>query len=428
MGRLAVAVAAGAVVLGAGAAAWGWRGGAILEARVAEALSAMRAEIEASGGSFRHGAPSADPWRLRVEVPSPEASGSDGSAMGAERLVVSLAPWDAGLRFEELSASAEGMRLRARAAGGRPGADGSWGVLLGAWARDFEIVRDLAPGRRAMLVAREMRAERLSRAGGAEGVVGEGVELRQPASGRRAGGVVSLAGFEATRIGGEAPWRGAFRVAGRDAALRGGAGEVLAQEVLLEGRLEGEGAEGSMRLSEGRLPAAAAAGRPDRFALRSSWRLEGAALDLGLDVSFDAFAALRASVALRDLPAAAMAGGARTPEERIAAALAFSEVTLASASVEIRDLGGLPAWMASEGAGLRRWAETEGRASARGMPAADQAVRSAVAEFVRAPGGRALTVAATPPRPLTMEDLGRRVPFLLLGAGAGPLGLTAQVR
>jgi hypothetical protein len=29
---------------------------------------------------------------------------------------------------------------------------------------------------------------------------------------------------------------------------------------------------------------------------------------------------------------------------------------------------------------------------------------------------------------MTLEDLGRRAPFLLLGAGAGPLGLTAQVR
>ena len=51
----------------------------------------------------------------------------------------------------------------------------------------------------------------------------------------------------------------------------------------------------------------------------------------------------------------------------------------------------------------------------------------AVVACVAVPG-RTLAFSATPPRPLTMEELGRRAPLLWLGAGAGPLGMGAELR
>jgi hypothetical protein len=62
------------------------------------------------------------------------------------------------------------------------------------------------------------------------------------------------------------------------------------------------------------------------------------------------------------------------------------------------------------------------------MLEADRALCSTVVDFVRVPSGRTLAFSATPLRPLMMEELGRRVPLLWLGAGASPLGLGAQIR
>jgi hypothetical protein len=425
-------LATGVVVIAAGIGLWGWQGGAWLEGRAGEALGTFRADVERQGGSVRHGQPTADPWRLRVLVPEPVVSAPDGRRLQAERLVVSLAPWDSspGLRLEQVSAEVDGLRLRANALGGRPDVAGSEGVLRQAWARDVLIERP-APGRgMASITAVEVRADRLSRIGGAEGVVAEAVEIRQPGQDLHPGGVTGMARIEATRLGGEAPRTGSVRIEARDAVLRGAAGQVSAARVLLEGSAAMERIEGALTVEGGRLPAPSPSGRSERFAARTTWQMEGRGLDLGMSMSIDGMASAKASVALRDLPAIffPVSGDAVAPEARLPAMLAFSEATLASASIEVRDLGGLSALLAADGAGLRRWAETEGRAPARGMPPADQAVRAAVADFVRAPGGRTLTVSATPPRPMTLEDLGRRAPFLLLGAGAGPLGLTAQVR
>ena len=427
MWRGVVAVAACAAVLGTGAAAWGWQGGALLEARAAGALTSIRAKIEAEGGVFRHGVPSADPWRLRVAIPSPEAAAADGSSLRAERLLVSLAPWDGalGIRLEEVSGTAEGVGLRARALGGRPSLSWSDMVVLDAWASDLRIEDARASGRRAVLSATSARADRLSRAGGAEGVVAEGVRVEQPFDRHQWGRAVSVGRIEATRLGGKGPWIGTFRITAREVGLRGDGGEIAAALIRLEGTLDPARSEGLLSVEKGRLPPSGA-GRPERFAIGSSWRQEGQGLEMGIDVTLEGMAAARASVALRDLPSTS--GVSSDPQDRLEAALAFSETTLASASLEIQDLGGLPDWLSAEGGGLRRWAETEGRGAARGMPEADRAVRSVVADFVRAPGGRTLVISATPPQPLTMDDLGRRGLFLLLGAGAGPLGLAAQVR
>jgi hypothetical protein len=170
----------------------------------------------------------------------------------------------------------------------------------------------------------------------------------------------------------------------------------------------------------GRLPPSGA-GRPKRFApISSSWRQEGPGLAL------EGMMAARASVALRDLPS--LGGRWSDPQARFAAAMVLSDAALVLAGLGIWDLGSLAARLSAEGAGIRRWAETESRGASWGMLEADRALRSAVADFVRAPGGRTLAFSATPPRPPTMEDLGRRAPLLWLGAGAGPLGLGAQIR
>jgi len=168
------------------------------------------------------------------------------------------------------------------------------------------------------------------------------------------------------------------------------------------------------------------AGRPERFVLGSSWRQEGPGLELGGDLTLDGMMAARASVAPRDL--SSLGGRWSDLQARFAAATVLSEAALVSASLEIWDLGGLAAWLSAEGAGIRRWAETESLGAPWGMLEADRALRSAVVDFVRAPGGRTPAFSATPPRPPTMEDLGRRAPLLRLGAGAGPLGLGAQIR
>jgi hypothetical protein len=425
-------LAAGVVVVAAGAGLWEWQGGAWLEGRVGEAIGAFRADVERQGGSVRHGRPTADPWRLRVLFPDLVVSMPDGRRLQAERLVISLAPWDSspGLRLEQASAEADGLRLRARALGGHLGIAGSEDVLRHAWARDVSI-EHAGPGRGvASVTAAEIRMDRLSRMGGAEGLVAETVEIRQPEQDRGPGSVTVMAQIRATRLGGELPMTGPFRMEVRDAVLRGTAGQVSAARVLIEGSDMAERVEGALTVEGGRLPAPSASWHPERFGARTTWRIEGRELDLGMSISFDGLASVQAGVALRDLPAVLfpIPGAAVTLEARLQAMMAVSEATLASANFEVRDLGGLSALFAAEGAGLRRWVEEEAGASTLGMPPADRALRTAIADFVRAPGGRTLTISATPPRPLTMEDLVRSVPFLLFGAGADALGLTAQVR
>jgi hypothetical protein len=422
----------GVIVAAMGMGLWGCQGGPWLEGRASAALGAFQTDVERQGGSVRFGRPTADPWRLRVLVPEPVVLTPDGRRLQAERLVVSLAPWDLnpGLRLEQVLAEVDGLRLRARALRGRPDIAGFEDVLRQTWARDV-LVERLTSGRvMASMTAVEVRADRLSRMGGAEGVVAEAVEIRQPGQDLSPDGVIGIARMEATQLGGEAPRTGPVRIEVRDAILRNAAGQISAARVLFEGLAAMERIEGALTVEGGRLLAPSPSGRSERFAARTTWRMEGRGIDLGMSMSIDGKASAKASLALRDLPAIffPVSGNAVAPEARLRAMLAFPEATLASASIEVRDLGGLSALLAADGAGLHRWAEMESWASTRGMPPADQAVRAVIADFVRAPGGRTLTVSATPPQPMTMEDLGRRASFLLFGAGAGPLGLTAEVR
>lgn len=432
MGRLGASLAAGVAVVAAGMGLWGWQGRTWLEGHVDESIGAFRAEVERQGGSVLHGRPTADPWRLRVLIPEPTVSTPDGWRLRAERLVVSLAPWDSGpdLQFEQPSAEADGRRLRARALGGDLAIDGSEGALRHVWARDVLIERAW-PGRGMVSVtASDVRIDRLSRMNGAEGVVAEAVEIRLPEQSHGPGGMAGMSRIQATRLGGTAPTTGSFRMEMRDAAVRSTAGRISAARVLIEGFGREERVEGALTLEGGRLPAPSESWRPERFDARTTWRIEGRGLDVDMSMSFDGLASVQAGVAVRDLPAGFLpaAGAGAAPEARLQAMTAFSKATLASASIAVRDLGGLDALFAAEADGLRRWIETELAASTPGMPPADRALRMAIADFVRAPGGRTLTISATPPRPLTMEDLVRGVPLLLLGIGAGPLGVTAQVR